>query len=106
MDIMVVPNISDLTISEYIGSKIYSKFADYNENIIYFMYMSPNDQDQKQIINLNDHENNGHVYFHFTKTIINKKDTSTKILVNKERLIIENLSSGKEHHQNSLFIFL
>lgn len=83
---MIGPNVSELCLNDYIGMKTFTRFSDYADNIFYFMYLSSSDQQQKNTINMvNDQEenmeNNPPVFCHFTKIIINKKDTSTKILV-------------------------
>ncbi len=86
MDINIVNNIVELGLNENIGNKFFTRFSDYAENILYFMYITLNNNDQKQIVNLvNEQEDTGEqntpVYLNFAKTIINKKDTSTKLLV-------------------------
>jgi hypothetical protein len=86
MDVNVVSNVADLYLTDNVGNKFFTKFSDYGESTLFFLYWSNSENDQKQIVNLYNEqdenpENNFPIYFHFAKTILNKKDTTTKILV-------------------------
>lgn len=86
MDIPLINNVAELGLADNMNSKFFTKFSDYNENTILFMYFTSSEIEPKLTVNLFNEQDEVQepsppIFFHFARTIINKKDTSTKVLV-------------------------